>query len=142
MADWAYSIIIVTVTVTLCKIILPKGEKSPLYAPIRFLLALILCITVFSPLVRLLGGDFHFKLPAQEETVSANTQQIILEKSEEDMKRHLQSVFPDTEFDITLVGNENYLAERVELCCHNDDNAQRIADYIKIIYQMDTQRIG
>ncbi len=142
MANWAYSVILIAVTVTLCKIILPKGEKSPLYAPIRFLLALILCIAVFSPLAGLLRGDFHFPMPIQEETISANTEQVILEKSEENIRCKLQNIFPNTEFDITLIGNENYLAERVELRCHDDEEAQRIADYIKIIYQMDTQRIG
>ena len=70
----------------LLKAMLPKGEASPLFPPLKFLLSLITLLVILSPLFSFLQKgeeNFHFSFTGEESLVLSDANREILEKTAE-----------------------------------------------------------
>ena len=132
MREWFFPILITTVFSVLIPIILPKGEKSPLYPPLKLLLSLALTLSVLSPLISFcrdgVKNDFHTNsIQFTEEDGNA----IILQKAEEDIKEAVTKAFPGEEILLELATNEENIPTGIRFTCQTVESGKRISDFLE-----------
>lgn len=121
----------------LAKIVLPKGEKSPFYPPLKFLVSLMLIVTVFSPLFQL-GELANTPLPSFDESrIDAEAiSQSILQKSAEGMQSAAESAFPATEFSLRVEADEAYVPTAIYVLSKDEAEGRKIALFLQKNYEI------
>ena len=135
MRAWAVSVIVAAVAGGVLSLLLPNGEKSPLYRPIRFLSALILLLLLCSPFLRLLrdptllsGSDFA----AADEGLTYDPGAILLEQSEKTVEKRVREAFPEGDYRIVFDTDEEERTVRaIRVETKDADLGRRIADWLR-----------
>ena len=141
MKEFSFTLILLSFFGVLIRLFLPKGEKSTLFPPLKFLLSLAVILCVFSPLIRFLKNDFTFpeislsaeEIPSGEELVRKRLEERIYESTKEKFKY--------ADFSLTLTCGENAIPEKILLSCRDEIKAENIRDYIKIKFGIETEII-
>jgi len=146
MKNWAYTWILCALLTMLSKIILPKGERSPLFGTVKFLISLVLILTVVSPLFRFVKGDWKdtpFPLSETEAKQEATTpEEIILEKSAQKMLESAQAAFPDASFTLKMKTDEALIPTGILVLCENEKTGKEIARFVEANYKILTTYEG
>lgn len=138
MKSWAFGLIILSLFGKLIKQLLPRGEKSAFFPPLRFLLSLALIVALFSPILKQAQkNNFQSnfaKLFSDEGTViDPNT--LILEQMGKTMKKSVDSAFPDLEYTLEIYTDDKGIPNLVKVCgC--DEAGGKIADFIQCNYSL------
>ncbi len=142
MKSWATTLIFLTVFGILAKSILPKGEKSRLYAPFRFLLSLLLIVTVFSPLVPIFKGQGDLSKDISRffsETEGENVDVFLLKRFASVMDEKAKATFPDADFSFEIHTDENKTPVLIKVVSEDKEKGQEIADWIRLNYKIETK---
>ena len=121
----------------LAKLILPKGEQSPLFSPLKFLISLMLIITVFSPF-------FNFESMANTPLPSIDDSEInveevnqsILQKSANGMQKTAEAAFPSANFSLKIDANEEYVPTCIRVFSESESTGTEIARFLEKNYQI------
>jgi len=136
MKEWFYRLIVIGFFGVAVRLLLPAGEKSKLYPPLRFLISLLLITTIFLPCFQLLGQSGENFTSFFENITSPNTDEIerlLLERSAKEMTREVQTKFPEAKFTLYIYTDENALPTEIAV---EGVEADRIADYIEVKYEI------
>lgn len=143
MKEWAWILILLSLFGMIAKALLPKGEKSPLHSPLRFLLSLALIAVVFSPLISLIRGEGDLSESISsllsEEGEMADTQTLVLKRFAEVLGQKVKETFPDAEFSLEIHTDENKVPVTIKVVSTESESAQRIADFIEISYGIESE---
>ena len=139
MKEWTWILIILALFGKLAKNLLPKGEKSPLYSPLRFLLSLSLIIVLFSPWIPLLKGERELmEFPSiSAEEVEESGEILVLKRLGSTLGENVQSAFPDAKFSLEIHTDENKVPVLVKVVSEERNTAIQIAAYIKTNYDLE-----
>ena len=141
MKEWAWTLILLSVFGKLMKNLLPRGEKSPLHAPLRFLLSLSLVAVMLFPWMRLLRREIkpeeYFSFP-ESESVQSDADTYILEQMGKTMKRSVDTAFPDIGYTLEIYSDENQVPTEVLVLCEDPEKAKQIASFIEKNYGLTT----
>lgn len=136
MKEWFYTLIFIGFLGIAVRLLLPAGEKSKLYPPLRFLLSLLLMLTILSPIFRITKqNDFSFT-SYFEDLASPDADKIehlLLERSAKEMSRDILAEFPEASFTLYIYTDKNSVPTEISVSCQNFD-ACRIADYLETKY--------
>ena len=134
MKTLAFVIILLSLCGKLIKNFLPRGEKSPLYAPLRFLLSISLILVVIFPLTSPFKREtFNLKL---EPLADINSGEIILEKMQSTIKRSVDTAFPKEEYSLEIQTDEKGIPNLILVT--GGERADSIADFISRNYGLKT----
>ncbi len=110
MKAWAITVILALCIRGIFSFLLPRGEKSPFYKPLRFLAALILLLVLISPFLSLLKapasirfGDFA----KADEGLRYDPASLLLERSRERIEERIRSAFPTGDYRILFDTDES-----------------------------------
>jgi hypothetical protein len=132
---WTGTLIFCTVLFSSLKAVFPKGEKSPLYSSLKFLLSLIVTLVLFSPILPLFGknisidGDF-FQISETENTAD-NAKEILLQKTKEQITDAAKKAFPDTEFSIEILSSGEKIPTGIILHCTDGEKGEVIREFLQ-----------
>lgn len=141
MKGWVWCLILLSFGGKLITQFLPRGEKSPLRAPLRLLLSLSLILVLFSPWIRLLSSDkdptkaFDSFFTAQEQI---DGDKLILEQMGKTMKKSVDTAFPNTDYSLEIYTDEKNVPILVKVVGIDSVEGQKIADFIQINYGMES----
>ena len=144
MKDWALTLILCSVLWSGVTLLIPKGEKSPLYGPVRLLFSLVLILALFSPLVGVLTGKDEITLPdyGEGETNSGDggkeIQRLILEKNVSKMEEAVKNAFPEAEFSLRLEASADGIPTGIYVIGRDAEEGKRIADFLEQNFQLIT----
>lgn len=142
MGSFCQNLIFISIFSSIIKIFLPKGEKSALYPPLKFLLSLALILCVFTPLmIKTPIEDFHFDFNLPEINSTPSGEELILTKMEENMRKTIRASFPDADFSLLIYRDENNLPGTIGVICEKKEEAERIANFILKNYRLETKVI-
>ncbi len=139
MKGWVWGIILLSLCGRLMKSFLPRGEKSPLFAPLRFLLSLCLIAILFSPFFKFMGGKaktdktIDFKI---DEAYSIDGDALVLEQMGKTIKRSVDTAFPHHEFTLEIYTDQQGLPNLIKVVGGGQDGSE-IADFIQRNYGLD-----
>jgi ribosomal protein S17E len=139
MKSWFFSLILLSFSSVVIKAILPKGEKSPLFSALRFLIATMLIAVSFSPIMPLFGTEANFEIPnpfSQTMNAEKEAQESILARFGETLNKTILNEFPNEEFTLSVYTDENKIPEAIEVTCKNKKTANEIASYITAEFQI------
>ncbi len=136
MKEWFYTLICIGFFGIVGRLLLPAGEKSKLYPPLRFLISLLLVLAVFSPFFKMKGENSsnfasYFALLSSPDT--KEVERILLERSAKEMTREAKLVFPEAEFTLYIYTDENSIPTEIAVECADGDGG-RIADFLEVKY--------
>ena len=138
MKSWAFTIILLSLCGKLMKHFLPRGEKSPLFSPLRFLLSLSLIIAIAFPLLQWKEEsptkDFPFTFETTEE-LDGNT--LILEKMGKTIKKSVDTAFPKCEYTLEIFADGQGLPQEIHVI-GGGEKATEISDFIYRNYGLKT----
>lgn len=136
----SYTLILCSATCLGIKAILPDGAKSALYGPMKFLLSLVLLLTVLSPLVSLLSkSPISFSFPitnSSDVDQNKEAENIILEKSTETITVSVQSAFPAANFSLNLQTDVNLIPTGILVYCEDLELGKRICSFLEQNYSI------
>ncbi len=144
MKSWFYSLILLSFCALLFKAILPKGEKSPLYSSLRFLIATMLIAVSFSPILPIFKKDFSITLPNIFQASENETDAIkskILERFGEKINQTVLQNFPDAEYSLSIFADENEIPTKIEVKSDKKALSEEIATFIKVNFLIDCEPI-
>ncbi len=141
MKNFCTNLILLSFSGIFIKLFLPKGERSPLYAPLKFILSLGIILCVFSPVFSLFQSDFSLPDLTLSETDLPKGEELVLQKMEERMIESVKKAYPKEDFTLTILADENFIPERIRLLCNNESSAREIKDFIKLKYKLETEII-
>ena len=137
MKTWCLSLILLSLCARFAKNLFPCGERSPLYAPLRFLLSLSLAVVIFSPFMRFLQkGEVNVEPFAFTETASIDGDKLVLEQMGKTMKKSVDTAFPDTQYKLEIYTEEGFVPSLVAVVCENQGEAEKIAAFIEKNYNL------
>lgn len=133
MKEWVLPILISGIASLFIRVILPKGEKSPLYPSLKFLISLGLTLSILSPLISFSKKDPDSLLPQASVSAfaSENGQETILSTCQKDMENAVRLVFPDEEVSLELKAGEDFVPIGIHLICEKEDAGQKIAAFLE-----------
>lgn len=139
MKGWAWCLILLSLCGKFAKNFLPKGEKSPLYAPLRFLLSLCLVIVIFTPFIKIMGNekDLSATFKKQQETALDGDREI-LEQMGKTMKKSVDTAFPQCTYTLEIYADDAGLPDLIKVVCENPADGKQIADFIYKNYGLKT----
>ena len=103
MKAWAITVILAAVISGAAALILPRGEQSPLYQPLRFLGALILLLLLCRPLQGLIrdpGALANVGFAEANESDAYDPEAMLLERSMEMIRKRAREAFPSGSYKI------------------------------------------
>jgi len=133
MKEWFFSLLICTVLSSVIKIFLPDGEKSFLYAPLRFLFTLILTVSILHPFV-VLSQKISDESISDEIEISSDpekAQSVLLEKSMNSLEESVKKAFPDQTFRLDFTVGKDMVPMGICVECPVESDALRIADFLQ-----------
>ncbi|MBE6713250.1 MAG: hypothetical protein E7580_07000 [Ruminococcaceae bacterium] len=135
MKEWVWALILLSLCGKLAKNLFPHGEKSPLHAPLRFLLSLCLSLVIFAPWfgakrIELLSG----RLFSFEEESTIDGDRIVLEQIGQTMKKSVDTAFPNCKYSLEIYTDENDLPAQVKVICDDEKDAEKISAFIQRNY--------
>lgn len=137
MKEWAWTLILLSVFGKLIKNLLPRGEKSKLYAPLRFLLSLSLVAVMLLPWMQVLCGQIKpeelLSFP-ETENVQSNADAYILEQMGRTMKRSVDTAFPDVGYTLEIYSDSDQVPTEILVLCEDSEKANEIASFIERNY--------
>ena len=116
MKEWALSVILLSLGGKLIKHFLPKGEKSPLFSPLRLLLSLCLIVAIVFPLQQLKAPLQAKELSFEYEStngISGNA--LILEKMGKTIKKSVDTAFPACEYSLEICADEGGIPQAIRV---------------------------
>ncbi len=136
MKAWADTLILASVFGIVVKVILPKGEKSPLFGPTKLLISLILIVVMFSPILSLFNKEttLPFLSDSLGEALEVNSEQLLLERSCKIMSDEVKSAFPQTRFSLEIYTDDNRIPTQIQVICDPPEEGPRIADFLQAKY--------
>ena len=138
MKQWASTLILTAIFGMVAKVMLPRGEKSPLFGPIKLLVSLILIVVMFSPVYSLLQGkiqaNFFSESVADEKAL--DPENLLLERVAKIMSEEVQKAFPHTTFSLEIYTDNNGVPTEIQVVCDPPDEGPRIADFLKAKYKI------
>ncbi len=138
MKAWTLGIIFISLCGKLLENFLPRGEKSPLFSPMRFLLSLCLIVVISSPLWKIHSQkdtSFSISFPWNTES-KIDTNTLILEQMGKTMKKSVDTAFPKIEYTLEICADETGLPELVKVIGTSREDGVRIADFIQKNYSL------
>ncbi len=142
MKFWAYTLILCSVVTMAIRILIPRGKKSPLYSPLKFLLSLVLIVAVFSPVFSFLKKDFTSEITIPWDSffsqVDTDSDRILLERCVQRMNEAVKHNFPETEFSLSVTANGDYIPTSIRVKCEDEKKAQEIALFLQANYALIT----
>lgn len=139
MKDWFFSLILLSFCSVFIKAFLPKGEKSPLYSSLRFLLATMLVAISFSPIAPIFrkNADWNLQNPfAKAYTSTEETEEELLRRFGLALHEKVSEHFPEEEFSLTITTDENKIPEAIEVFCEKKKTANEIAAFVTENFQI------
>lgn len=138
MKSWAFTVILLSLCGKLIKLFLPKGEKSPLFSPLRFLLSLSLIIALISPLIGWKGWFQGKAFPFEYETTEGiDSNRIILKRMGETIKKSVDTAFPQCEYSLEIYTDEQGLPQSIRVV-GGGEKATEITEFIYRNYGLKT----
>lgn len=138
MKDWFYTLIIIGFFGIAARLLLPSGEKSKLYPPLRFLVSLLLILAIFSPVFQITGEN-EFLLSAFFEELSSpdsdEVERLLLERSAKEMVREAKLHFPEASFTLYIYTDKYSVPTKISVEC-SDGNGGKIADFLEVKYSI------
>ncbi len=142
MKEWILPIFFSALASLLLRLILPEGEKAPLYPPLKFLLSLMLTLSVLSPILSVaMKGESGISLPDLELQEEGGLEEAILEKSRRDMEEALRQAFPESAARIELEHNEAYIPTGIRVYCNKAETGQKMALFLRENFSLVTRVI-
>ena len=139
MKNFSFSLVLLSFFGVLIRLFLPKGEKSALYAPLKFLLSLAVILCIFSPVFRFFKSEITFPKISVSAEKLPNGEELIRQRLEERIYEHTKAKFEDAQFSLTLSYMEGYIPEKVLILCEDERKAQNIKDYIKLKFGLEAE---
>ena len=125
MKTWAVTFLTALLIAGAAKLLLPKGEKSPLYRPLRFLTALLLLLILCHPLLKIVrdpNAYFSSGFTEADESADYDPGAHLLEQSENRIEKSVREAFPEGDYELVFETDEEELGIRsVKIVC--DDPA-------------------
>lgn len=140
MKEWFTALIQIGFLGIVARLILPSGEKSKLYPPLRFLLSLVLVVAVFSPIFSLFRGntaDFSALFEGLQKTDTESMEKLLLERSAEEMANRVRERFPEADFTLYIYTDEGSIPTQIEVKCEGE-NGKAIAAFLQETYALPT----
>ena len=134
MKNWIYPILITCIFSILIRALLPRGEKSPFYHPLKFLISLILILSVSSPLFSLMEktGQFSFEVERFAETSdTAVYEEKILAESLQSMEKAVRETFPEEEISLEIISDEHNIPTGIRLFCQCEEKGREISAFLQ-----------
>ncbi|MBR3836568.1 MAG: hypothetical protein IKJ74_00340 [Clostridia bacterium] len=146
MKNWAYTWILCSLLTMLARILLPRGERSPLFGTVKFLISLLLIFTVASPVIRFVKGEWKdAPLPLAEaasERADIAPEEIILEKSSQRILKSARDAFPDATFTLKILADEASIPTGIRVLCENEKTGKEIARFLEMNFKILTTYEG
>lgn len=136
MKEWFYTLICIGFFGIAPRLLLPGGEKSKLYPPLRFLISLLLVLTVFTPLFKIKTENADGVASFFEALSSPNTEEMersLLERSAKEMMREAQAAFPEADFTLYIYTDEYSIPTEISIECADGDG-DKIAHFLEEKY--------
>lgn len=141
MKEWAWILILISVFASIGKSLLPKGEKSPLYPPLRFLLSLALIVVFFSPLIRMIQNKEELTSGISslltEDTESTDGNTLVLKRFGATLGERIKREFPEAEFSLEIHTDENKVPTLIKVAGEDKVITEQIADFIQFNYGLE-----
>ncbi len=132
MKEFLIPLFLCSLTLPLVKIVLPKGENSPLFPALKLLISLLVLTVSFSPFLALLNrGELPKEIFEEEVPLQSNTEEIILQKSKVAIEEATRAAFPETDFTIELYCNENKIPTGILLTCEDQARCGQIRTFLE-----------
>lgn len=135
MKEYFFTLILIAFLGVLGRLLLPGGEKDPLYPPLRFLLSLILLLAIFLPVFRSLT-ESDGKLPPLSDIFSKaepeEVERLLLERSAEQMAKKVKEAFPEADFTLMIYTEKGSIPS--EIAVESNTNAAEIALFLQEAY--------
>lgn len=112
MLSWFLTVALAGAVCTLLKILLPKGEKSRLFAPFRFLASLVMILALLMPVAKFARlSDASFDRFLDEFRTSGKTYASDLATSgARAIKEDLKTQFPSADYTVNIYADKNACA--------------------------------
>ena len=133
MKEWIFPILITAILTVLIPIVLPNGEKSPLFPPLKLLLSLALTLSVFLPVVSFSKSGIENPSLFSYTVSNENYEKILLEKAEADIASAVKSAFPEEEVSVEVVANEDFIPTGIRFVCQSREQGEKISVFLKFI---------
>ena len=120
MKTWALTLVFAALFAGLAPHLLPKGDKSPLYQPLAFMISLAVLILLSQPLVALIREPDRIRqidFAAADESLTYDPGKMLLERSETSVEKKVREAFPEGDYAVVFDTDEEGLgikAIRVE----------------------------
>lgn len=138
MKSWAITVILLSLCGKLMKHFLPRGERSPLFSPLRLLLSLCLIIALAFPLLRWKDRPLAIEIPPEYQTASEfDGDALILEKMGKTIKRSVDTAFPECEYSLEIYADEQGLPKAIRVI-GGGEQAAEISNFIFQNYGLKT----
>ena len=137
MKAWTFIIIFLSLCGKLMKNFLPRSEKSPLFAPLRFLLSLSVIVALVSPLMNPGFGNKREKVSFEYDAPELDGYGLILEKMGKSIKHSVDTAFPDCEYSLEIYTDDQGMPSVIYVI-GGEERAAEIADFIGRNYGLKT----
>ncbi len=142
MKAWIITLIFLCIFKTVSKSLLPKGEDSPLYGPLRFLLAMILILSVFSPLLPIFKNKDTLSEKVSVFLADVKTEDVnvlMLKRFAEKMHENIKEVFPKSEAEFEIHTDETKTPVFIKVTSKDPETSQKIAEWIERNYGIESK---
>ena len=131
MKEWIFPILITAILTVLIPVILPNGEKSPLFLPLKLLLSLALTLSVFLPVVSFSKSGIETSSLFSYTVSNENYEKILLEKAEADIASAVKSAFPEEEVSVEVLANEDFIPTGIHFVCQSREEGEKISVFLE-----------
>ena len=135
MNGWFSSLILLGFLGVIARLLLPDGEKSKLYPPLRFLISLLTLLAIFSPLITKKDGAWDLSFFEVVETTPDEMERLLLERSTETMYKAAKEVFPESEFTLYVYTKEGSIPTELAVSCEGDEE-DALVDFFRERYPL------
>lgn len=142
MKAWVITLIFLCIFKTVSKSILPKGEDSPLYGPLRFLLSMILIFSVISPLLPILKKENSLSETVEiflQDTKTEDVNVLILKRFAATMHENVKKHFPESDAEFEIHTDKMKTPVMIRVSDKDPKTAQKIAEWIETNYGIESK---
>ena len=142
MKSWVVTLIVLCVFKTVSKLLLQKGEDSPLYGPLRFLIAMILILSIIAPLFPMLKNEniLSEKITLFSEDIKTeDVNVLLLKRFAEKMHEKVKENFPESEAEFEIHTDEAKTPVLIKVKSKNNETSQKIAQWIETNYGIESK---
>ncbi len=141
MKGFMWGLILLSFGGKLLEHFLPRGDKSPLFPPLRFLLSLCFIFLLFSPWIQWIKSDTKTIKGLDElfsSAIEIDGNQIILEQMGKTMKQSVKTAFPHYDFSLEIYTNEENVPVLVKVVGNDPVTGEKIAEFIEKNYNLES----